>query len=64
MRKIKKAKTDSVSAGVTAEMSVLTDDGYGGADARSSTERWDHTMRPEAANLLGLYGLATGATCR
>jgi hypothetical protein len=59
-KKIKKAKTDMVPGGVTAGIEIISDAGYGGASqSASGAERWDHADRPEAANLLGLYGLAT-----
>ena len=45
-----------VSGGVTANMEILTSETYGGSSAESASEseRWDHTERPEAANLLAL----------
>ena len=45
-----------VSGGVTANMEILTSETYGGSssDSKSESERWNHTERPEAANLLGL----------
>jgi hypothetical protein len=33
VKKIKKAKTDAVAGGVTAEMEVIATDGYGGASS-------------------------------
>ena len=69
-KKIKKAKTDSVEGGVLAEMMLASGGSYPSAevgttpsndiDCDASALKWVSEVRPEAANLLGLYGLATG----
>eukprot|EP01050_Picozoa_sp_SAG11_P013912 SAG11_NODE_1662_length_4497_cov_2.281492_4_plen_190_part_00 len=108
---VKRAKTDSISGGVTIDVPLLEAEGYAGAllsggapvlvctalatssvipschsawsfcwrpllgllvrvlqrytsmILNSVPQRWDSSSRPEAANLLGLYGMATGMDC-
>ena len=64
-KKVRKAKTDSVAGGVTAEVAVVGGQRYGGSEGGdgAGAERFESESRPEAANLLGLYGLAAGRSC-